>query len=193
MKKVTVILTLMLAALPVFAQQSGAPAAQTQSKQTAALPADAPSREEVLKLFEMLEIRKTMDAVFKAAKQQSREIAEQMIQEKIPETTPEQRKQFEQVLDEVFADAMGPKLMDEMLEETVPVYQRHLTKSDLQAMMAFYSSPVGQKLLREQPAMVQESMQAAAGIQQRIARSIFLKIDQRLEQMMESEKEQKKP
>lgn len=190
MRKAIFLLVLMMAAMPVFGQQSVADAAaQAKNNTSKALPADAPSREDVMKLFEMLQISKTMEAVFQTAKQQSREMAEQMIQEKVSQVTPEQRKQFEEMMDEVFAEAMGPKVMNEMLEATVPVYQRHLSKSDLQAMTAFYSSPVGQKLLREQPAMVQESMQAASGIQQRVARAVFLKIDERIEKIINTEKE----
>jgi hypothetical protein len=37
--------------------------------------------------------------------------------------------------------------------------------------------------------MIQESMEASAGIQQRIARSMFQKIDERMEKMAEAEKE----
>jgi hypothetical protein len=58
--------------------------------------------------------------------------------------------------------------------------------------VAFYSSPIGQKILHEQPAMVQESMEASAGIQQRIARSMFQKIDERIAKLAEGEKENSK-
>ncbi|HET9840020.1 MAG TPA: DUF2059 domain-containing protein [Candidatus Angelobacter sp.] len=194
MKKAIILLTLTLCAVPGLAQQGAAKAAkQAKSKQAAPLPADAPSREEVLKLFEMLQISKTMEIAIQAAKQQSFEMAEQMIEERAPDATPEQKKQMREMIDEIMGQALGPAAIKEMLEATVPVYQRHLSKNDLQAMMAFYSSPVGQKVLREQPAMVQESMQAASGIQQRIARSIYMKIDERMEKMMESGKEEKKP
>jgi hypothetical protein len=186
---------ILLAASPAIAQQSVA--AASQAKKTAAspeLPADAPTREDVLKLFDLLQINKTMDAVISATKQQSMEIAEQMIHEKMPEATPEQKKQFREMLDDVMREALGPDAINEMLEATIPVYQRHLTKADLDAMVAFYASPVGQKILHEQPAMVQESMEASAGIQQRIARSMFQKIDERVEKMAEAEKEHgKKP
>ncbi len=46
----------------------------------------------------------------------------------------------------------------------IPIYQRHLTKTDLDAVISFYASPVGQKLLKEQPAMMAESMQAGQNI-----------------------------
>ena len=179
-----------------FAQQTVAEAAAqsraaAEARRAAAAP---PTREEVLKLFDLLQITKTMDAVVTATKQQSMEIAEQMIHEKMPEATPEQKKKFQEMLDQVMHEALGPDAIKEMLEATVPVYQRHLTKADLDAMVAFYSSPIGQKILHEQPAMVEESMEASAGIQQRIARSMFQKIDERVARMAEAEKEStKKP
>jgi uncharacterized protein len=191
MLRVGVVLCLVLAVSPAFAQQSVAEAAAqsraaAEAKRAAAAP---PSREDVLKLFDLLQITKTMDAVIKAAKQQSMEIAEQMIREKMPDATAAQKKQFEEMMDDVMQQALGPVAIKEMLEATIPVYQRHLTKADLDAMVAFYSSPAGQKILHEQPAMVQESMEASAGIQQRIARSMFQKIDERIAKMAEAEKE----
>ena len=190
------LLLVLLAVSPAFAQQTVAEAA-AQSRAAAEaqrIAAEPPTREDVLKLFDLLQITKTMDAVINATKQQSMEIAEQMIRERIPDATPEQKKQFMEMVDDVMREALGTEAINEMLAATIPVYQHHLTKSDLDAMMAFYSSPVGQKILHEQPAMVQESMEASAGIQQRIARAMFQKIGERVAKMADAEKEQtKKP
>jgi hypothetical protein len=41
----------------------------------------------------------------------------------------------------------------------VPVYQKHLTKGDIDGLVAFYSSPTGQKMLKELPEIMAESMQ----------------------------------
>jgi hypothetical protein len=196
MLKFSSLLLVLLAVSPAFAQQTVAEAAAqsraaVDARKAAAAP---PTREEVLKLFDLLQITKTMDAVINATKQQSMEIAEQMIRERMPNITPEQKKQFTGMVDEVMREALGTAAINEMLAATIPVYQHHLTKADLDAMVAFYSSPVGQKILREQPAMVQESMVASAGIQQRIARSMFQKIDERVAKMAEADKENgKKP
>ncbi len=194
MLRVSSLLLIVLAVSPAFAQQSVAEAAAqshaaAEAKKAAAVP---PTREDILKLFDLLQITKTMDAVINATKQQSMEMAEQMVREKMPDATLEQKKQFREMMDEVMRQALGPAAINEMLEATIPVYQRHLTKADLDAMVTFYSSPVGQKILHEQPAMVQESMEAAAGIQQRIARSMFQKIDERMVKMEEAEKEHAK-
>ncbi len=70
-------------------------------------------------------------------------------------------------------DARRKKLMDDLLKNMpideitqamIPAYQKHFTKSDIEAMNAFYSSPVGQKVLQELPAVMQEGMQAAMPI-----------------------------
>ena len=47
-----------------------------------------------------------------------------------------------------------------MLSDMVPVYQRHFTKSDIDALTAFYSSQPGQKFLHEMPAVTAETMRA---------------------------------
>ncbi len=66
------------------------------------------------------------------------------------------------------ADARVKKMMDEMIkgmpvdeitQAMVPAYQRHFTHGDIAAMNAFYSSPVGQKVLQELPVVTQEGMQ----------------------------------
>jgi uncharacterized protein len=49
--------------------------------------------------------------------------------------------------------------VDDVFDDMIPIYQRHLTKADVSAMLAFYESPTGKKLLKEQPAIMAESMQ----------------------------------
>jgi hypothetical protein len=49
--------------------------------------------------------------------------------------------------------------MDEMMQAMVPAYQKHLTKGDIDNLVALYSTPTGEKLLREMPAMLAEAMQ----------------------------------
>jgi hypothetical protein len=53
---------------------------------------------------------------------------------------------------------------DEIIQAMIPSYQKHFTRGDIQAMNAFYSSPVGQKVLQELPEVTQEGMQAALPI-----------------------------
>lgn len=49
--------------------------------------------------------------------------------------------------------------MDDLVERTVPIYQKHLTLEDIQGVIAFYRTPVGQKYAEKTPLINQESMQ----------------------------------
>jgi uncharacterized protein len=42
----------------------------------------------------------------------------------------------------------------------VPVYDRHFSSDELRQLIAFYQSPIGQKMITESPAVLQESMEA---------------------------------
>ena len=56
--------------------------------------------------------------------------------------------------DEFMAEAEA----DDMTEMIIPIYQKYLTEEDIEAMNIFNSSPTGQKLIRVQPLIAQESM-----------------------------------
>ncbi len=59
------------------------------------------------------------------------------------------------MMDEMFANIP----MDQMMQAMVPAYQKHLTKGDIDNLVAFYSTPTGEKLMREMPSIMAESMQ----------------------------------
>jgi Uncharacterized protein conserved in bacteria (DUF2059) len=48
---------------------------------------------------------------------------------------------------------------DNLFDSMVPVYQKHLTKGDLDALVTFYGTTTGQKILRELPQTTAEAMQ----------------------------------
>jgi uncharacterized protein len=48
---------------------------------------------------------------------------------------------------------------DEMMQATIPIYQKHFTKGDVDNLIAFYSTPTGEKILREMPSITAEAMQ----------------------------------
>ena len=79
-----------------------------------------------------------------------------------------------------------------MFEIMIPVYQRHFTTSDIDAMVAFYSSPTGQKMLNDLPQIIQESMQAMGPMQLQMMQDIAQKTNQRMQKMNEQKKDQEK-
>lgn len=120
---------------------------------------DAPAtREDVLKLFDVMNIRDQMRMVMESVAKQQRAMIHEALKKRSPQITGEDLAR----MDKFTTDIMKDMPIDSMIDDMIPVYQKHLTHGDVDAMSVFYSSPTGQKLLREMPAMTAESMQAAA-------------------------------
>jgi hypothetical protein len=156
MRKAVFLLVLMAAAAPLYAQQSVAEAAAQAKAKSEGLAADAPTRDQVMKLLDLLQIRKSMSLMMDGMKQAMKQGAEEAFRERVPNPTPKQLEALNGMVDDMMADMP----LDEMIEAMVPIYRRHLSKSDVDEVIRFYSSTVGKKLLREQPQMIQEGMQA---------------------------------
>lgn len=89
-------------------------------------------------------------------------------------------------MDQSMDDMIKEFPVDEMMQAMVPAYQRHLTKGDVEALTAFYSTPTGQKVLKEMPAMTADAMQSASGVIQKM----MAKMQERLQsEMAELQKE----
>ena len=67
---------------------------------------------------------------------------------------------FETRMSGIMDDMLNNMPLDEMMQSMVPVYQKHFTHGDIDALIAFYSAPIGQKVLREMPAITAEAMQS---------------------------------
>ena len=55
----------------------------------------------------------------------------------------------------------SPQVQQEQLGAMTQVYQRHFTSADIQGLLTFYRSSIGQKWLHEIPAVTQEYRQLA--------------------------------
>ena len=183
-----VLLVLLAVAAPAFAQQSVAEAAAQAKSKAEALPPDAATQEQVMTLLDLLQVRRTMTLMMDGMKQAMKNGAEQSFKENVPNPTPKQLEALHSMID----DAMGNIPMEELLQAMVPIYRRHLTKSDIEEMIRFYGGPVGQKLLREQPQMMQESMQASMAIQQNRMDQIMAKLKENIQKMNEADEESNK-
>jgi hypothetical protein len=62
--------------------------------------------------------------------------------------------------------------MDEMMQAMAPVYQKHFTRGDIDGLIAFYSSPTGEKMLREMPSIMAEAMQNVVPIMTRYMETV---------------------
>jgi hypothetical protein len=128
--------------------------------QDASAAGTAASREDVLRLLDLLQIKARMVQMLGGMKDGMRTGALTAFKQKVPNPTPDQISALNTMIDPIFQDFP----INEMVDAMVPIYQKHLTKEDLDAAIAFYASPSGQKILREQPAMMSEAMKAGQDV-----------------------------
>jgi len=135
---------------------------------------DAPAtKEDVEKLFQTMHIREQMQSMMQTMSKQSREMAQEALKKRLPELTEKDLDRLNQLTDRIWSQ------MDfgAMIGDMVPVYQRHLTKDDVSAMEAFYETPTGQKLLREQPVMTAEAMRAMQPRMEKIMNTVMIEAE----------------
>jgi hypothetical protein len=152
-------------------------------------PNDPPSKAAIMQFFELMQLKTRMVQMTEGMKKSMKAGAEAGFKQKIPNATPEQLAKIDSVADTVFQNFPYGEMFDAM----VPIYQRHLTKSDLDAVISFYSSPVGQKLLKEQPAMMAESMQAGQDIMLSKVGDIRKRLDAQIAQITDQESKNAPP
>jgi hypothetical protein len=83
---------------------------------------------------------------------------------------------------------------DNMLEAMVPAYQKHFTKGDMDGLTAFYASPTGQKVMREMPGLMADSMEIMMPIINKHVEKVARRMqDEVLATLKESEKPKTPP
>jgi hypothetical protein len=123
---------------------------------TVSITPDAASKEDVKKLFDVMASRDQMGQMMQQLFAQMRTLNREQIKKRRPDVTDGELAR----MDRESEDLIKNFPMDEMLNDMIPVYQRHFTKSEVDALTAFYSSPPGQKFLHEMPAVTAETMRA---------------------------------
>jgi hypothetical protein len=91
----------------------------------------------------------------------SKSLEQQFSQMSHGRLTTRQSDEFGKLEGELFAKMMSDDFVSNMMNVLIPIYQRHFTSSDVTALIAFYSSVVGQKFLHEQAQIMAEYMPKA--------------------------------
>src|SRR5579863_1715429 len=162
---------LLLAATTAFAQQ--------------AAPGDAPvSKEDIQHLFDVMQIHQQMHQVMDAMMKQQSAMIHETLKKRYPQSSADRIARADQLI----AETMKDMPMDAMLDDMIPIYQRHFSKTDIDAMSTFYASPTGQKMMREMPALTSESMQVSYARMQKQVDAI----QQRAEQIVKEDQDKPK-
>jgi len=147
-------------------------------------PETPASPEDVRKMLDVMHIRDQMKLVMEQVSQQVRSMEYDQIRKQQPNLTDDDIAKLDAISNEVLKNLP----LDGLLDDMVPVYQKHLDKSDVDAMIEFYSTPTGQKILREMPEMTKEGMQA---MQPRL-RQLIDEANARIEKMVNEQMLEKK-
>ncbi len=123
---------------------------------TVSIAPDAASKEDVRKLFDVMASREQMSQLMQQVFAQMQKMNREEIKKRRPEVTEAELTRMDQQSE----DLIKSFPLDEMLNDMIPVYQRHFSKSEIDSLTAFYSSPPGQKFLHEMPAVTAETMRA---------------------------------
>ncbi len=75
------------------------------------------------------------------------------------QTNPNLANDLDQVAQKLTAELAPRKV--EMQQELTRIYALHFTEAELKEALAFYKSPLGRKLIAEEPKALEESMKAA--------------------------------
>jgi hypothetical protein len=117
---------------------------------------------------------------------------QQLLREQILKDKGSVPADFDTHMKKAMDDLVKTMPIDEITEAMIPAYQKHFTKSDIEAMNTFYSSPVGQKVLEELPAVMQEGSQAAMPIMSKYLTEWKTRMEQEAKEM-EKDAPQKVP
>jgi uncharacterized protein len=136
-----------------------------QTPAATALPEDQQAtKEQVTKLFEVMRLRQQMDSMMKMIPAMAQQTAQQQQKAMLDQLggssklTPEQQAKVNEMTTRILDKAIASYPTDGILADATAVYQRHISREDADAMIAFYSSPAGQHLLDAQPVIMHEYM-----------------------------------
>lgn len=163
----------------------------------AAIPPDQQAtKEQVAQLFEVIRLREQLASVTKmmpSLVQQQMQGQLKQMQKDHPEMasmTEEQEQAYGKVMRRYMERVMSLYTSDEMLSDMSGIYQKYLTRADVDGIIAFYGSPAGKHMLDMQPMMVKDSMTL---VMQRMQERIAPLIEEMTKEMQEVVKSQATP
>jgi uncharacterized protein len=147
--------------------QSPAPA-KTQEPASKALVKVDPEKEAVIrKLFEIQGARSSMGQVLAGISENMKP----MLSKKLPPG------EYQDKLIPLFFEKFQSKIkMDDLMDLMVPIYDRYLTKEDINGLAQFYQTPLGKKIISVLPQLAIETQTAAMNMGQELGRQAMMEV-----------------
>lgn len=158
--------------------------------ESSAIPTDQqPTKEQLAKLFEVMRLREQLQSYMKmipAMVQKQIKAQAKDLTSKLPgggTITPELQATIDRTMDKYLEKALNLYPVDEMLDDLTTIYQRHLSRSDVDAFIVFYQSPAGQHLLDQQPAIMKEYMPVVMDRMQQRSKALTDELTREMEEL----------
>ena len=169
--------TLSLCALNTHAQTPSAPPASqpaksTQSPSTASSsapkPAVDPAKEkDIRRLFEVAGTKDLMASIMTGMEQNIRPLLENAL-------PPGDYR--EKLIDAFMAKFRSKMALAQLLDLAVPLYDQNYSDAEIKSLIAFYETPLGQKVVRVSPAMTSEMMERGQKLGEDLGRASMLEV-----------------
>jgi uncharacterized protein len=147
------------------------------------------SKEQIEKLFAVMEVRQQTHRMMDSMVEQMQAMTAATIRARYPQIKPAESAKLNKISDEVLRGMP----LDAMLDDMVPVYQKYLNQSDVDAMIVFYQSPTGKKLISQMPQITQEAMQVSYRHMEKQVDEVMQKVEDLVKQEQQGGKDQKSP
>lgn len=169
----TLICALLLAVSGFCQQPSAKHPADPKAAAVPALPPDAPTKEQLTRLFDVMEVQKQIKSIMASVGAS----VEKMLPSNMGDLTEKQKDGMAKLNAEMLDKMMDAEFIDSYFAALIPIYQRHFSKSDVDDLISFYASPLGQKFLHEQPQLTQESLATVLPLTQKHLQDVMGKMD----------------
>ncbi|MFN7923081.1 MAG: DUF2059 domain-containing protein [Bryobacteraceae bacterium] len=140
-------------------------------------PAADSKRQDILTLMDVSGAVNTLTQIF------SRETVEaqmrQMIMKNVPAGKEQEAETFIREFSNDFA-AEAPKHIGELKDKVAEIYDKYYSAQDIKDLIAFFKTPVGQKLVTIAPKVAVESMQIGQGWGMDLGKQIGERVSKRL-------------
>lgn len=91
---------------------------------------------------------------------------------------PALKKMIPDAPETFWTDFMSEVDASDLEDLVVPIYQKYLTTSDIEEINRFYQTQAGKKMIRVQPAIMQESMAVGQLWGQELAQKVLMRYEQ---------------
>jgi len=147
--------------------QSAAPAKTQEPASKASVRADPEKEAAIRKLFEIQGTRSSMVQVLAGMSENMKPTLSKML--------PPGEYQ-DKLIPLFFEKFQGKMKTGDLMDLMVPIYDRYLTKEDVNGLAQFYQTPLGKKMLSVLPQLVIETQTAAMNMGQELGRQAMMEV-----------------